>query len=381
MRPVIIVGSGLAGYNTLREFRRRAKEHPVLLVTGDAGDYYSKPSLSNALAEGRDAEALVLNSAEGMAASARAQIVTRSAVVELDTARRCVRLHDRELEYACLVLALGASPISPRLEGSAANDVISVNDLGDYRRFRSLLESSRRVVVLGAGLIGCEFANDLAGAGYRVDVVEVSQQALPRLLPSAAVLPLHDRLAAIGVRWHFGQAAVRLDRARAGYRLTLGDGRVLESDLVLSAIGLAPNTGLARAAGIEVRRGIVVDRCLATCTQDVYALGDCAEVEGLVLPFISPISHAARALGSTLAGNRTTVRYPAMPVRVKTPAWPMVVAPAAPGVQGSWECAPCRQGMRSLLRDGQGRLVAFALGGAAVEEAAALTRELPAMLD
>jgi rubredoxin-NAD+ reductase len=88
-------------------------------------------------------------------------------------------------------------------------------------------------------------------------------------------------------------------------RITLDDGDVLTADLVLSATGLRPNCALAQATGIKTNCGIVVDRHLQTTAPDVYALGDCAEVEGLVLPYIMPITHAARALAATLAGKPT----------------------------------------------------------------------------
>ena len=111
--------------------------------------------------------------------------------------------------------------------------------------------------------------------------------------------------------------------------MTLSDHRVLSVDAVLSSVGLRPRTGLAERAGIAVKRGIVVDRYLATNAPDVYALGDCAEVEGLVLPFVMPIMHAARALAKTLCGEPTRLTYPAMPIVVKTTAYPVVVAPPA----------------------------------------------------
>jgi rubredoxin-NAD+ reductase len=191
---------------------------------------------------------------------------------------------------------------------------------------------------------------------------------------------MQRRLEAVGVRWHLRVSAQRVDRVGRKYELTLDDGSILQGDLVLAAIGLAPQTALARSAGLAVNRGVVVDRYLATSAPDVHALGDCAEVEGLLLPFTSPISHAARALGATLGGKPTKVMYPAMPVSVKTPSWPTVVAPAPLGTEGSWECAACADGMRSLMRDDSGGLVGFALHGAAIEEAALLARELPALL-
>jgi rubredoxin-NAD+ reductase len=381
MDPVVVLGSGLAGYSTLRELRRRDKHAPVVLVSADDGAYYSKPALSNALAEGRSPLSLVLDPPERMAASTGARIVTRTQITAIDAPARRVCWQGGALAYSSLVLALGATPLRPRLEGDAAEALLFVNNLQDYAALRACLERARRVALLGAGLIGCEFANDLAGAGIAVDVIEMTAQPLPRLLPPQAGALLAARMEAIGVRWHFGAAARALDRAgAAGFRVALSDGQAVEADLVLCAIGLVPNVELARAAGLRVERGIAVGRSLETSVPGVYALGDCAEVAGQVLPFIAPIRHAARALGATLAGTLTEVCYPAMPVRVKTPVCPTIVASPPPGAAGVWQCEACEDGMRSLFRGPDGALLGFALNGPAVSEMPALARELPALL-
>ena len=172
-----------------------------------------------------------------------------------------------------------------------------------------------------------------------------------------------------------------MDRHDNALVLRLSDGTTIVADAVLSAVGLRPNLDLARKAGIATRRGIVVDRYLEASTPGVFALGDCAEVEGLVLPFVMPIMQAARALAKTLSGTRTAVSYPAMPVVVKTPAHAVVVAPPSPGGEGHWEVTVTEQGARAVYRDGQGRLLGFALTGAAVAEKQSLTKELPPWLD
>ncbi|HIP52749.1 MAG TPA: FAD-dependent oxidoreductase, partial [Chromatiales bacterium] len=171
-----------------------------------------------------------------------------------------------------------------------------------------------------------------------------------------------------------------VQREGEGYRIDLASGESLESDLVLSAIGLRPNVALAKAAGLKVARGIVVDRYLRTSAGDVYALGDCAEVEGLNLPFVMPLMHGARALAKTLAGTPVPVVYPPMPVVIKTPACPVVVSPPARGAVGAWQVEESEDGVRSRFLSEDGRLLGFALAGAAVEEKQTLTRELPPVL-
>jgi rubredoxin-NAD+ reductase len=149
---------------------------------------------------------------------------------------------------------------------------------------------------------------------------------------------------------------------------------------VLSAVGLRPRIALAQAAGLATNRGIVVGRHLATSDADIFALGDCAEVAGLVLPFVMPIMHSARALAATLAGKPTPVAYPAMPVLVKTPACPTIVSPPPAGADGEWIVTADADGVKSLFQDASGKMLGFALNGKATAERAALAPQLPPVL-
>ncbi len=374
--PIVIIGSGLAGYTLARELRKLDRETPLALVSADDGSFYSKPMLSNALASGKSASGLALKTVAAMAAELNAEVHAGTEMQAIDLAGRRVLTAAGEIGWSRLVLALGADPIRLPLAGDGAAAVISVNDLGDYARFRAAIEGTRRVAILGAGLIGCEFANDLVLGGYAVEVADIAAQALGRLLPPEAAAGLRDALATAGVRWHLGKKAVAVDRAGSALVLRFEDGTHIETDVVLSAVGLAPRTGRARAAGIEIKRGIVVDRFLRSSDADVYALGDCAEVEGQVLPFVMPIMHAARALASTLCGSEKAVIYPPMPVVVKTPALPTVVCPPAPGVAGAWQVESGTGGTLARYVDAAGKLIGFALTGAAVSHKNLLMKEL-----
>lgn len=378
MPPIVIVGSGLAGYTLLKEIRKRDTSTPVTLVTADDGAFYSKPNLSNALAAGRSAAALAGATAEKMAADQQATVLTHTRVTAIDTQNQRVHTGSGALDYGKLVLALGADPISHGLSGSGAAAVLAVNDLADYAVFRDALDGKKRVTVLGGGLIGCEFANDLVHAGFTVDVVHLGAWPLERLLPAEAGQRLADGLAALGVTWHFGRTGRSVEPAAAGYRVTLDNGDTLAADVVLSAIGLRPRTQLAQAAGIPVGRGIQTGCQLETGAPNVYALGDCAEVEGQNLPYVQPLMVQARALAATLTGTPTPVVYPAMPVMVKTPAHPVAVLPPRLGASGGWKVECGDTGICALHVDDNGRLQGFALTGSETGRRNTLVKELAA---
>lgn len=386
---VLIIGSGLAGYNVARELHKLDANVPIVVVSRDHAGFYSKPMLSNALAGKKTAATLVMKSAEKMAEDIKGRVIANSAVTGIDTQAQTVTLASGEvLPYRDLVLALGADPIRLPLQGNAADTVLSVNDLDDFATFANSLDTAanggpvKRVAILGAGLIGCEFANDLLHREIAPTVLDLADRALWRLLPAEASARLQDKLQAGGATFRFGVSVTHVDKAEQGLKLTLSDGSTLDTDLVLSAIGLKPRTQLAEQAGVKVGRGVQVDRSLATSVPHVYAVGDCAEVEGHLLPYVMPLMQQARALAATLAGKPTPVNYPAMPVVVKTPAWPTVVCPPPLNAAGQWVVTATEEAVeaRFTAADNPELLLGFALQGKAVTQRQAMAALVPAVL-
>ncbi len=386
---VVIIGSGLAGYNVARELRKLDAGVPIVVVSQDSAGFYSKPMLSNALASKKTAATLVMKSAEKMAEETKARVVGNAVVTAIDAQARTVTLASGEvLPYRDLVLALGADPIRIPLQGNAADTVLSVNDLTDYARFSDALDAStkgqpvKRVAILGAGLIGCEFANDLLHRNITPTVLDLADRALGRMLPPEASARLQDKLQADGAAFRFGVGASAVNHTADGLSVTLSDGSTLDTDLVLSAIGLKPRTHLATQAGVLTGRGIMVNRQLATNVAHIHALGDCAEVEGHLLPYVLPLMAQARALAANLAGTATQVSYPAMPVVVKTPAWPTVVCQPPANAAGQWTVTATDDALEArFTADGQpDQLLGFALQGKAVTQRQALAATLPAVL-
>ena len=377
---IVIIGSGLAGYTVIREIRKLNKEIPITLVTKEPGYFYSKPMLSTALASKKEAAQLISTPADGMATQLELNILSEADVTAIDSTKQVIQTSKGEIPYYKLVLALGADQIRLPLQGNAVNEVLTVNDLEDYAKFRSAIANKKKIAILGAGLIGCEFANDLVLGGYEVDVIDLAPQALGRLIPEAAATDLQNKLSDAGVHWHFSTTVQTIDRANEQLHITLANGTVIVSDVVLSAVGLKPRLDLAKASGIATGVGIQVNRELETNVPHIYALGDCAEVEGLVLPYVMPIMQAARALAVTLTGQRTALTYPAMPVMVKTPALATIVSPPAKGAAGQWKTNSVEGGLEARFESADGELLGFVLMGSATAQRGALTKELPAIL-
>src|SRR5579859_1527204 len=239
-QPLVIVGTGMAGYTVARELRKLDSTVPIVMISRDDGSFYSKPMLSNALAMKKEPQALASFDAMAMAAQLGAWIRVNQRVERILPAEHTLVVDNALLGYSKLVLATGADPRRLKVAGDGAADVMSINDLGDYARFRLALTRCRSVAILGAGLIGCEFANDLAAAGYAVSLIDPASTPLARLLPQDVGEIFARALDDGGIRFHPGRSVDRIDRLSDGYRLTFADGEPIVADLVVSAVGLVP---------------------------------------------------------------------------------------------------------------------------------------------
>lgn len=382
--PVVILGTGLAGYGVAKEFRKHDQDTPLILITSDDGRAYSKPMLSTGYTKGTEASDLAQSDAGSMARTLKASVWTMTKVNEIDTTQQLIKVGDAQtvIHYGKLVLAVGAEVISPPISGDGMELVYSINDLLDFDDFRTAMKKNevKKVCLIGAGLIGCEYTNDLLNGGFEVEAVDPLGYCLPTLLPEPAGKAVQAALEEKGATFHFGPLVTAVNKADNGVVVTLNNGETIAADLVVQAVGVRPSIGLAQASGITTNRGIVTNRLLETSAPNVYAMGDCAEVDGNVLVYVAPLMAAAKALGKTLAGEPTQVSYPAMPVTIKTPACPVCVAPPAQGAEGEWVIEQEGNNVKALFKDSSGKLLGFALTGDATKEKMALQKELPAIM-
>lgn len=374
--PIVIIGTGLAGYNLAKELRKLGNNTGLVLITADDGHFYSKPLLSTGFHRGKTADDLSQATATAMAEQIKADVRAFTKVTAIDSAARTLQLSSQQsgsetLRYSKLILAVGANCITAPLSGNAADQVYQINDLMDYRRFRTAVAGKKRVLVIGAGLIGSEYANDMVQSGFEVTAVDPLATPLATLLPPVAAESVQRALTNAGVTFHFGTVVDAINTAPDGNGViaTLKNGTQVAADIVLSAIGVRPNLALANAAGLTCDRGIVVDRTLQSSDPNIYALGDCAQVDGHVLYYVAPLMHCCRALAQTLSGKPTAVHYGVMPVTVKTTLFPVVTNPPPRDVDGQWEfTGDVENGIKAVFRDASGQIYGFALTGKCIAD-------------
>jgi len=274
-RPgMVVVGGGECGAHAAFALRHEGWDGPITVVGREVLHAYERPPLSKALLLTDECEPVHPYSREDFTAGSIA-LRTGTEVASVDPAGHLVALADGTvLRYERLLLATGAQPRP--LPNPARAGVLTLRTHADALRLRDALSPGRRLCVVGAGLIGLELAAAGRTRGCEVTVVEAAGQALSRVVPdgvAADVVGLHERN---GVRFRWGTTLRGAEQTVTGLALELSTGDPLEVDVVAVGIGAVPETALARAAGIEIGDGILVDERLETSGADVFAAGDVA---------------------------------------------------------------------------------------------------------
>ncbi|WP_445081938.1 FAD-dependent oxidoreductase [Vibrio alginolyticus] len=365
--PIVIIGSGHSGYQLAAALRAQSETVAITIFTADDGALYSKPALSNALVMNKDGDALQSESALEWESRLNIRVYPHTRVEQIDRANSTLHTSIGKYAYSRLVLATGASPIEIPIEGDRSW-VMSVNDLVDYRRFRSELQDKKRIAILGDGLIGCEFANDLIESGYEVTVIGLGQWPMERLIPQQLGESLQSALADRGVQWALQDSITRIEpRSASSAVLHLNSGKKIEADLVLSAVGLKPNVSLAEQAGLEVGRGIKVNQFGQTSDENIYSLGDCVETEQGWQPYIAPINQMIPSVAKSLLGDVAPISLTPTPVIVKTPILPLTIFTVAAEEQGQWYIETQADELTAAFYSPEGAMLGFALLGRKVQ--------------
>ncbi|MGP8305277.1 NADH:flavorubredoxin reductase NorW [Vibrio sp. YIC-376] len=373
--PLIIIGSGFAAYQLVKTLRRKNSDMSIQLFTSDNGDEYNKPDLSHVFTRQNSADDLISMKGKEFAAQHQIELFANTRVDKIDTKTHTITANGTYYRYSKLVLATGAKTFVPALNGDAAGEIITLNSLEEYRTSEQRIADAKHILIMGGGLIGTELAMDLAASGKQVKILEPGAHLMTNLLPDFVATALEKQLRSDGVQIECLDYVTSIERSDSGLIATTSKGSRYQTDCIVSAAGLAPNIKLAQETGAEVNRGIVVNKQLRTSIEDVYALGDCAEIDGKVMSFLQPIILSANTLASTLLSDSTSLNIPAMMVKVKTPNYPIQLG-GHHNSDSSWQVSLSEQGVIAKAYDQEQRMTGFVVTKDNVNQAFPLLREV-----
>jgi NADPH-dependent 2,4-dienoyl-CoA reductase/sulfur reductase-like enzyme/rhodanese-related sulfurtransferase len=323
-RRVLIVGGVAGGASCAARLRRL--DESVEIIIFDRGPYVSFANCGLPYYVGNvisDERKLLVGSREMFRDRFNIEVHTDTEVTGVDRSARTITVRDgrtgnsRAEYYDALVLSPGAAPIRPPLPGVDLPGVFAVRSIPDSRRIRSWITDRRAktAVVVGGGFIGLEMVENLIYRELSVAILEKLPQVMPPLDPELAV-PLREHLAAKGVQLHLGDGLARIEEHSGGLMVVAESGARLPADLVILAIGVRPETALAKDAGLQIgpRGGIVVDAQMRTSDPHIWAVGDVVEVQDVltgqetVLPLAGPANRQGRVAAESIAGRETHFR-------------------------------------------------------------------------
>lgn len=302
--PLVIIGNGMAAARLVDELAKSSLGRYAIAVIGDEPRLaYNRVLLSSVLAGEATSEEIELKPAAWWRdRGVTLKFGARATAVDL-AAREVTTSTGKRVGFSKLVFATGSSALRLPVPGGDLTGVHVFRDSHDVDRLIELAEQKKRVVVVGGGLLGLEAAYGLAKAGADVTLIHLMDRLMERQLDGPAAELLKTLVERKGVKILLNANTARIHGDDAVERVELADGRMLDADAVIFAAGIRPNTSLAKEAGVSVNRGIVVDDAMATESDGVFALGECAEHRGTCYGLVEPAYEQAKVLARHLAGG------------------------------------------------------------------------------
>ncbi len=299
MKKYIIVGNGIAGITAAQTIVRADANAKVHVLGQEAYPYYQRPRLWELIAGEAEQDELYFRPLEWYKTKG-IQVQVDAHVTALDTNEHLLLADGTEMGYDRLLLATGARAFVPPIAGAEKSGVFALRSMDDALAITEQAKRSSSAAIIGGGLLGLETARALRSAGLDVTVIEFAPRLLPRQLDTEGAQVLQSLLEVQGLRILTGAATETIMGGANATGIRLKDGRTVNGELVLISTGIRSRIELARDAGLDVNRGVVVDEQLRTSAADVYAAGDVAEFNGLVYGIIPAAIEQARVAAANM---------------------------------------------------------------------------------
>ena len=312
----VIIGASAAGLATAEAIRKNDKNGTITLLTEEAYLPYSRPSISYYL-KGKVKESDMYLRKPSYYKSMKIDVVTSSKVTAIDREKKAVKAGRKSYPYDKLCLCTGSKPFVPPMENVEGKaNALTFLDLASTKDVKKLVNDKTRAVVIGAGLIGMKAAEGLVKVCKSVDVVELSPRVLPSILDAVSAKQVKKHLENNGIKFHLGNTVVKaVSKGKQITSVVLKDGKKLNCDLLILAVGVRPQTELAEKAGLDVNRGIITDiHTMQTSDKDIYAAGDCCVSEDMldgskkIIALWPNAVQQGTAAGTQMAGGELEVK-------------------------------------------------------------------------
>ncbi len=306
---LVVIGNGMAGMRTVEELLKLpgGKRFRITVFGAEPHVNYNRIMLSSVLAGDKSIDEIVINSREWYAEN-EINLITGDAVKKIDRETRTViSASGVEVRYDKILIATGSRPLAPPIPGLGLPGTCAFRDIADVDKMLAAAKTHKRAVVIGGGLLGLEAAWGLKQRGMSVALVHLMPTLMERQLDAAAGQLLQRDLDRRGIAFFTDGQTEEITGTDRAEGVQLADGRFIPADLVVLAIGIRPNIDLAKAADLEVNRGIVVTDDMRTSDPDIFSVGECVEHRGAVFGLVAPIWDQAKVCASRLAGDETAL--------------------------------------------------------------------------
>jgi nitrite reductase (NADH) large subunit len=314
---LVVIGNGMAGCRAVEELLKRAPDaYKITIIGAEPRVNYNRIMLSPVLAGEKEFADIIIND-QSWYDDNGITLIAGDPVSHIDRAAQVVQCQSGALlSYDKLLLATGSDPFIIPVPGKDLPGVVTFRDLDDVNKMLRAADNGKNAVVIGGGLLGLEAAHGLAQRGMNVTVIHLMPTLMERQLDEAAGFLLAEELKRRGQTILTGANTKAILGEAHVTGVALDDGRVIEADIVVMAVGIRPNTGLAKLAGVAIGRGVQVDDHMQSSDSNIYAVGECAEHRGLCYGLVAPLwemcqafaDHISAAPKSGYAGSVTSTK-------------------------------------------------------------------------
>lgn len=310
-KQLVLIGNGMAGMNTIEQVLKLTSQYEITVIGEEPYPNYNRIMLSYVLEGSKQVEDIILNEASWYDEQG-IRLIKGIAAEAIDTEHKRVQTAQGAIPYDKLILATGSRSFMLPLPGADKQGVIGFRDIKDCEQMQAAARQYKKAAVIGGGLLGLEAAKGLMKLGMEVQVIHLMDRLMERQLDETAAAMLKEELESQGMRFLMPKQTAEILGDERVTGLRFADGEHIEADLIVMAVGIKPNIELAAASGIPTKRGILVDDYMETQSPDIYAVGECAEHNGMTYGLVAPLFEQGMVLAKRLAGAETKPYEPSI---------------------------------------------------------------------